>query len=113
MSVGSTVEREFSSSDQEYVDFIRSPPAGFILNVPRNASSKWDWFKVHRSSCREIGAQGTKPSRGGPWIDPETYKVFSDQWDEILAAYTRRRPADRGYLVTDPDLFCQKCKPAP
>lgn len=99
-------------TDDEYVDFMREPPSGFVLLAPRKELSKWDWFRCHRSTCEEIGARGAHPERR-PWVGPTTYKVFTATLQELREEFEKRKASSpsKSYEWTDLDLHCKVCNP--
>ncbi len=55
--------QEFSNDEQGYLDWIRSHPHGFVLNMKRSKNP--NYMVLHKAGCRQISQYSKNADRGG------------------------------------------------
>jgi hypothetical protein len=101
----------FDKAEQDYLDWLKAHPSGFVLNVLRGAPEKCSM--LHRSTCRtisEYGMAGGHQTAMGAFTHNTYIKVCADYVDE-LQDWLRDRRVNDFVNPRGPSGRCGQCKP--
>ena len=86
-SAGTEIER-FDRDDQAYLQWVTTNPDGFVLDLPRGASSE---PLLHRAGCERLAQGGD----GGGWTVDSLKLASGEKWrlDDWAERERDRRPA--------------------